>query len=84
MQSSSRDTRNTTIDEKQVVIYQQCNAIREVMNSRHITLRERVALKEIKGLALERLVQVLESVRYELLKVQLRELQAQKWIEETK
>lgn len=54
------------------------------MNSRHITLRERVALKEIKGLALERLVQVLESVRYELLKVQLRELQAQKWIEETK
>jgi len=54
------------------------------MNRRYKTLRERVALIELNTVLTDRLEQILKGIRYELLKVQLRELQAQKWIEETK
>ena len=53
------------------------------MNKRHISLRERVALIELNTVLLERLEQILEGIRYELLKVELRDLQAHKWVEET-
>ena len=53
------------------------------MNRRYKTLRERVALIELNTVLLERLEQILEGIRYELLKVELRDLQAHKWVEET-
>ena len=53
------------------------------MNRRYKTSRERVALIELNTVLLERLKQILEGIRYELLKVELRDLQAHKWIEET-
>ena len=52
------------------------------MNRRYKTLRERVALIELNTVLLERLEQILEGIRYELLKVELRDLQAHKWVEE--
>ena len=53
------------------------------MNKRYISSRERVALIELNTVLLERLEQILEGIRYELLKVELRDLQAHKWVEET-
>tara|TARA_X000000368_G_scaffold414842_1_gene405450 strand:+ start:1005 stop:1178 length:174 start_codon:yes stop_codon:yes gene_type:complete len=53
------------------------------MNKRYKSLRERVALIELNTVLLERLEQILEGIRYEILKVELRDLQAHKWIEET-
>ena len=53
------------------------------MNKRYKSLRERVALIELNTVLLERLEQILEGIRYELLKVELRDLQAHKWVEET-
>ena len=53
------------------------------MNRRYKTLRERVALIELNTVLLERLEQILEGIRYEILKVELRDLQAHKWVEET-
>ena len=51
------------------------------MNKRYKSLRERVALIELNTVLLERLEQILEGIRYELLKVELRDLQAHKWVE---
>ena len=53
------------------------------MNKRYISSRERVALIELNTVLLDRLDQILEGIRYELLKVELRDLQAHKWVEET-
>ena len=53
------------------------------MNRRYKTLRERVALIELNTVLVERLEQILEGIRYEILKVELRDLQAHKWVEET-
>ena len=53
------------------------------MNSRYKTLGERVALKELNTVLVERPEQILKGIRYELLQVQLRELQAHKWVEAT-
>ena len=53
------------------------------MNKRYKSLRERVALIELNTVLLERLEQILEGIRYEILKVELRDLQAHKWVEET-
>ena len=53
------------------------------MNKRYKSLKERVALMELNTVLLERLEQILEGIRYEILKVELRDLQAHKWVEET-
>ena len=53
------------------------------MNRKYKTLKESVTLKELNTFLIERLEQILKGIRYELLKVQLRELQAHKWVEET-